>query len=407
MRRGMILGVAACALASAAALAQNVILPGTGATSLAQERQALLAANRQAQQARQRSADLQRQAAQATQDADRARRAAAALAAKIQASEADIQAAQARIAIVRRLQRVQSARLAERQQPIVRLTAALQMLARRPAALALVQPGSITDAVHMRMVLGSILPVIRERTAGLRQELDRSRQLRMAAEQSATSLRDSRTRLATQQADLRKLETAKRLASQGLRSTASIEGDRAIALGERARDIVDLMNELEAAGAVRARLETLPGPSMRPQQPSAIAAPSAERATAMSGPPPYRLPAIGALVTGLGEISDSGARSRGLTIATQPGAQIVAPTAGRIAFADHYRGYGDIVIIDHGQGWTSLITGLGRLSIEVGAQVAQGDPVGAAAVSAQPKVTVELRRNGRPVDIVPLIRATS
>jgi septal ring factor EnvC (AmiA/AmiB activator) len=404
MKRGVTIAVAAACVLASAALAQTVVLPGTGGTSLAQERQALIAANRQAREARDRSVQLQQQAESATRDADRARQNAAALAAKIQASEAEIQAAQARIAIVARLQSVQAARLAERQQPIVRLTAALQMLARRPAALALVQPGSISDAVHMRMVLGSVLPVIRQRTAGLREELERSRQLRMAAEQSAGSLRDSRARLATQQADLRKLETAKRLASRDFRSVASVEADRAVALGERARDIVDLMGELEAAGAVRARLETLPGPSLRPYQPSAAGAPAPEHVAAQAGPPPYRLPAIGALVTGLGEISDSGARSRGLTIATQPGAQVIAPTAGRVAFADHYRGYGDIVIIDHGQGWTSLITGMERLSVDVGAQVAQGDPLGVTGAGA-PKVTVELRRNGRPVDIVPLIGA--
>src|SRR3546814_18824801 len=43
-----------------------------------------------------------------------------------------IQAAQARIAIVARMQRAQNVRLAERQEPIARLTAALQMLSRRP-----------------------------------------------------------------------------------------------------------------------------------------------------------------------------------------------------------------------------------------------------------------------------------
>ena len=37
---------------------------------------------------------------------------------------------------------------------------------------------------------------------------------------------------------------------------------------------------------------------------------------------------------------------------------MVAPAAGRIAYAGPFRGYGTIVIIDHGGGWTSLISGL-------------------------------------------------
>src|SRR3546814_21159363 len=68
-------------------------------------------------------------------------------------------AAQARIAIVARMQRAQNVRLAERQEPIARLTAALQMLSRRPTATALVQPGSISDLVHLGAVLASVLPV--------------------------------------------------------------------------------------------------------------------------------------------------------------------------------------------------------------------------------------------------------
>ncbi|EQB33016.1 murein hydrolase activator EnvC family protein, partial [Sphingobium ummariense] len=129
--------------------------------------------------------------------------------------------------------------------------------------------------------------------------------------------------------------------------------------------------------------------------------PAPERASAPDGPPPYRLPVVGQLVTGMGEVNESGVRSRGLSIATQSGAQAVAPTAGRIAFAGPYRGYGQILIIDHGQGWTTLITGLHRLTAQVGESVRQGDPVGIAG-TGRPTITVELRRNGRPVDIVPL-----
>ena len=88
---------------SYAGMAQDVVLP---ATSLAQERQSLTAARRQAQEAARRSRQLEAQAKQATQDADRASRRAAALAARIQESEAEVQAAQARIAIITRLQRV-------------------------------------------------------------------------------------------------------------------------------------------------------------------------------------------------------------------------------------------------------------------------------------------------------------
>jgi septal ring factor EnvC (AmiA/AmiB activator) len=68
-----------------------------------------------------------------------------------------------------------------------------------------------------------------------------------------------------------------------------------------------------------------------------------------------------------------------------------------VAFAGPYRGYGEIVIIEHAGGWTSLITGLARLDTTVGAQLLAGSPLGVAA-AAQPVVTLELRRQGVPVN---------
>lgn len=396
------IGAIALGLVAAGAGAQDIVLQGLGRTSLQQEQAALKAARQQAEEARERSLRLDQQAGMAREAAERARRHAAAMAARIQEAEADIQMAQARLAIIARLQRVQAVRLAERQEPVVKLTAALQMMARRPLALALVQPGSMTDAVHMRAVLDAVLPVIQERTAGLRAELDRSRALRVTAQQAADALTDSRMKLTQRQSDLRALEARKRVAAQALRSDAGLEEDRAVALGERARDIVDLMDQLESAGNLRDRLAALSGPVLRPARPDQTGAPPPERPAAASGPPPYRLPVVGQLVTGMGEVSTSGVRSRGLTLATQASAQLVAPTAGRIAFAGPYRGYGQILIIDHGQGWTTLLTGLHRLSVAVGETVRQGDPVGIAG-PGRPTITIELRRNGRPIDIVPLV----
>ena len=83
-------------------------------------------------------------------------------------------------------------------------------------------------------------------------------------------------------------------------------------------------------------------------------------------------------------------------------AQAIAPTAGRVVFAGPYRDYGQILIIDHGGGWTTLITGLHRLTTRVGDAVRQGDPVGVTG-ARRSNITVELRRNGRPVDIIPLV----
>ena len=92
-----------------------------------------------------------------------------------------------------------------------------------------------------------------------------------------------------------------------------------------------------------------------------------------------------------------GARGEGLSLIPRAGAQVVAPGAGRVVFAGAYRGYGRIVIVEHANGWTSLVTGLGDLRARVGQDVVAGSPLGSAE-ARDPTVTVELRRGGEPVN---------
>jgi septal ring factor EnvC (AmiA/AmiB activator) len=362
----------------------------------------LEAAKAQSAAAAARSAALEARAAHEKDEAAQARAQEAAVAARIQQAQADIAAGQARSAITARLLADQRARLAVQQGPIARLIAALQSLAARPALISLVQPGSVDDLVHVRAVLASAMPVVRVRTAALRTDLDRTRALQASAALAATALAESRTRLEAQRLALTRLEAEHRMKSQALGRDALFESDRAIALGEQARDIVDLMSKLGDADSTRAALATLPGPLPRPPR-------AGEVASALDAPawpaasPPYRLPVAGKLVTGLGELSDAGVRSRGLTIAAAPGAAVIAPAAGRVAYAGPFRSYGTIVILDHGGGWTTLVTGLGATTVAVGAQVAQGAAVGNAGRRDDPQITVELRRRDRAVDMVPLM----
>lgn len=55
------------------------------------------------------------------------------------------------------------------------------------------------------------------------------------------------------------------------------------------------------------------------------------------------------------------------------------------------------MIIEHGGGWTSLVTGLSSLGVEVGDRLVNGSPLGITG-PGQPLVTLELRKDGKPVN---------
>ena len=235
----------------AAALAFALLAAGVAAAqSITDEKQALIAAKRDAAAANTRSAQYEAESARATEAAGKTRAEAAAVAARIQAAEADIAAAEARIRIIEALRIRQRANLAARQGPIVRLIAALQTMARRPPALALVQPGSMSDIAHVRALLHTTLPVIAARTEGLRAEVERGRKLRVQADEAVALLKQGQDRLNEERGRLVRLEAEQRQQSQTYTDNAMIESDRAIALGEKARDIVDLMHVLDGQAAV-------------------------------------------------------------------------------------------------------------------------------------------------------------
>jgi murein hydrolase activator len=383
-------------------LASATVAQDSAAQDIGGEREALAKAKAQSAAASERAARLEARAAGERSEEDKARAQSAAVAARIQSAEADISAGEARIRLIEQLRAEQQARLAARQEPAVGLVAALQNMARRPPALALVQPGSVRDLVRVRAVLAAILPVLRARTAGLRAEIENGKRLRADADRAQAALASGQSRLKAERARLVQIATVHRNAFDRINGSAMVEQDRAIALGEKARDIVDLMDEIGESASVRARLETLPGPLLRPSNPGTARATPVETAEGMGRTLPYRLPVTGTVVTGLGEVSEAGVRARGLTIATRAGAQVVAPAAGRVVFAGPYRGFGIITIIDHGQGWTTLLTSLAALDVAVGDRVDQGSPVGRAA-DTSPTVTVELRRGNRPIDIANIV----
>lgn len=373
-------------------------------SSEAEIRTAMAEAQAQGNAARTRAEALEATAARATRAVERTASEAAGIAARIQQAEARIAGQEAQVRLIERRRALLRARLAERQLPVVRLTAALQRLSRRPPALSLLRPGSVEDAMHLRALLDTMLPEVRRRTAALRVEIERARVLEKAARIAATRLRASEADLRQRRAALVSLETRQRLASRAASSTADREAERALALAEQARDLDSLTHEIGKSAELRLALARLPGPVLRPARPEeAQVSEASEPAAADPALPSYILPVSGRLVAGFGDAPKGMARSRGVVLAPRGGAQAIAPAGGRVAFAGPYKGYGQIVIIEHDGGWTSLVTGLSQLDTRVGQVVVTGSPLGLAG-AGRPLVTLELRRDGQAVNPLEYVR---
>jgi len=250
-------------------------------------------------------------------------------------SQAD---AEARLAALDAQASAQEAKLAAEQAPLVQLLATAQRLALRPPALALARSGAADDMVRTRALIASLAPEIKRRTLALRRQMVATEAARAEAEQALAAALDQ---------------------------------------GQDADALAQSPNET-------ARLAALPAPDF----------PAASRPRGAA----YRLPVAGQVVIGMGEQAGVGVRARGLTLATAGGAAVSAPAMARVAYAGPFRGYGDIVILDHGHGWTSVLAGLELVTATMGDMVRMGAPIGHMGKD-NPRLTIELRHNGSPVDV--------
>lgn len=118
-------------------------------------------------------------------------------------------------------------------------------------------------------------------------------------------------------------------------------------------------------------------------------------------------PAAGRTSGQYGEAVRRGVTRKGLVIETRGSAQVVAPYGGKVVFVGDFRGYGQLLIIDHGDGYHTLLSGMKRIDGVMGQYLQLGEPVGIMGNPGAngPKLYVELRRNNQPINPEPwLIR---
>lgn len=115
-----------------------------------------------------------------------------------------------------------------------------------------------------------------------------------------------------------------------------------------------------------------------------------------------RLPVAGELMNRFGAPREGGGVSwKGLFIRAAEGAAVKAIAAGQVVFAEWLRGFGNLIIVDHGEGYMSLYSNNESLYKQVGERVQPGDAIAAVGNSGgqpDPGLYFEMRHQSRPVN---------
>ncbi|ODU49423.1 MAG: peptidase M23 [Lysobacteraceae bacterium SCN 69-48] len=180
--------------------------------------------------------------------------------------------------------------------------------------------------------------------------------------------------------------------------------EREKALGRDAKALQNLLAQLRAAAAKAAR-ETERARREAERQARSTGKPAPKR-NAVASAPAMRVgglswPVSGSLLAAFGGRLPDGRRSDGVLIAASAGTAVKAVADGTVVFADWMTGYGNILIIDHGNGYMSLYAHNDSLLRAAGDAVRRGDAlaaVGSSGGQERPALYFELRRNGTPVN---------
>ena len=306
----------------------------------------------------------------------------------------------------------------EQDENLIKTLSALQNLALKPTEALFVQPLTPVEIIRSAMLLRETVPYLEENAERIREELEAIVAKKDKVEKQFAQISKQKKVLEKEHERLKVL--AQRKAK--IRNQVEIKSEKTKRnvdkLASQAQDLRDLLGKLEVQRRERQRQE---------EEKRRIAAAKAEEARRLAeknreenqtadliklqptvindtgnnfirakGKLP--LPARGQIVTAYGEQKVKGVSSKGIIIKTRGQAQVISPFDGTVIFSGPFRGYGNLIIIEHGGGYLSLLAGLDNMDVELGQMLLAGEPVGQMPDNGDARLYVELRKGNQPID---------
>lgn len=314
----------------------------------------------------------------------------------------------------------------DRRAILAEVLAALQRMGRNPPPALLVSPEDALASVRTAILLGAVVPGIRHETEKLAADLGELLRLRLEGQKETETLVAT---MSSRQEEERRMDMLlvenDRLSRQNTLELAT-EKRRAEELAARASSMEGLISSLEteirsvreAAEKARAEEERLKRLSEEQRQ-------KARELAASSSPdknriaPAYafsdlkqklELPAAGEILRQFGDPDGTGHEAKGMVIASAPGSLVTAPADGWVVYAGEFRSYGQMIILNTGDGYHMVLSGMDRVSTGQGKFVLSGEPLAVmgekrvasatalALETDRPTLYIEFRKDGKPVD---------
>lgn len=293
---------------------------------------------------------------------------------------------------------------------LIKTLAALQNLALKPTESLFVQPLTPVEIIRSAMLLRETVPYLEQNAQRIKIKLEQIDKQKQKVETQFNKIVAQKKLLEQEHDELAALSKKKSTLRNSIEQQSAAAKKKVSKLASQAQDLRDLLGKLEAERLKKQQEEErrrLAEEQRRKKQEEAAKAdliklkPQAikelgEGFVKAKGKLP--MPARGTIVTRYGEETSKGVSSKGIIVKTRPQAQVISPFDGNVIFAGPFRGYGNLIIIEHGKGYLSLLAGLDSINCELGQMLLAGEPVGQMPDSSDSKLYIEIRKDNHPIN---------
>ncbi|PIT70728.1 murein hydrolase activator EnvC family protein [Bartonella tribocorum] len=301
--------------------------------------------------------------------------------------------------IEKRVQVYQS--LKNRRAEFAAVLAILERMGLNPPPALMIQPEDVLASMRSSVLLGHVIPHIQEKTRNLTEKLKELTNLSNSITTQYTALKAKLQSQAEQQKRLELLLDKKNKLQKKSEKELTEQQQRNIALAKKARTLEELISELDhqskfssdSSIQIRKSLQLLEQSNFESRKGSLLFPVSGKR---------MRSSHKNSQITRFGE-----------TVETESGAVVVSPADAFVAFAGPFRSYGQLIILNVGNGYHIILTGMSKINVKQGQFVLSGEPLGMMGMQfiansvaldigkATPMLYIEFRKQGKPVNPTP------
>ena len=307
---------------------------------------------------------------------------------------------------------------------------ALQRMGRKPPPALLVTPEDALSSVRSAILLGSVVPEMRSETELLVTQLQDLTRISNDIESQRASLTQDLEGLAAEEERLNLLLAEKSKLSGVAQSKLAQESAKAAELAAKATSlnglISDLENQIEAVQKAAEAARIAEEKRKAEEQDRIFAARETQKSDAFSDTGRIApaisfeaakgllpLPVAGLQLAGFGEDDGAGDVTNGVSLETRENTRVIAPADSWILYAGPFRSYGQLLIMNAGQGYHVVLAGMDKINVQPGQFVLVGEPVGTMGSqrvastgvvdinSTNPILYVEFRKDGKSIDPAP------